>query len=356
MTETPPSDDKGPLSPDGQWRWDGNTWVPSGAGEPLPTQKPPTAGKHMWIHWVVVLVIGAILCGVAIVLSPLVLIAGVILAALVAFKTGGVGSMIQRWSIWQRVPGLRGDRTAKSFAAVLLLYTIPIPGLVTAAAIVGAAGTPTNTTNPATHTTTALNPSPTPSPQSSPSPEPTPSPSPQPSPTPKAAPSPSPAASTPPVTGFGATNADWESHHTAYSGCSPGSCYNPDPNLPQTNGHVGIRYYAVDHSNGHVTNYQMNLPQQTPISAAKAEALQEFPSDATALWYQVKDSCSQMEVKSAALGAALGNSAIGDAAGYAFVEFSTLAADGSSGYTEGNINNLILTLGSYPTPSDASGC
>ncbi len=193
--------------------------------------------------------------------------------------------------------------------------------------------------------------------------------SPSPSPPHSSSPSPEQSARVPPVTspspeaapvakviGFGATNADWEAHHIPTSVCSPGSCYNPDPNLPQTNGHVGIRYYAVDHSNGHVTNYQMNLVPHTPISAAKAEALQEFPPDVTVVWYQVKDTCSQMEIKSATLGAALGSPTIGDSAGYAAVEFTTLAADGTSGYTAGNINNVFLVLGSYLTPADNPGC
>jgi hypothetical protein len=169
------------------------------------------------------------------------------------------------------------------------------------------------------------------------------------SPAPQRAPVPS-------VTGFGALNADWEAHHTPASVCKAGACYNLDPNLPQVNGHIGTRYFGVDHANGRVTIYQMALSPKTPIASAKAQALQEFPSDAKAVWYQVMDTCSQMEVRSAILGSALGNPTVGDAAGYASVDFSTIAPDGSSGYTASNINFIILTLGSYLTPSDSPGC
>lgn len=181
--------------------------------------------------------------------------------------------------------------------------------------------------------------------------------SPTPQPSALASRSPSPQASpVAKVIGFGATNADWEAHHIPSSVCSAGSCYNPDPNLPPTNGHLSTRYYAVDHSNGRVTNYQMNLLPHTPVSAAKAEDLQEFPADVSVVWYQVKDTCAQMEIRSATLGTALGSPTIGDSAGYAAVEFTTLAADGTSGYTEGNINNIFLVLGSYLTPADNPGC
>jgi hypothetical protein len=133
-------------------------------------------------------------------------------------------------------------------------------------------------------------------------------------------------------------------------------CYNPDPNLPQMNGHIGTRYFAVDHTNGRVTIYQMALSPKTPIASAMAQALQEFPGDASMVWYQVMATCSQMEVKSAILGSALGNPSVGDASGYASVDFSTITPDGSSGYTASNINLIILTLGSYLTPSDSPGC
>jgi hypothetical protein len=160
----------------------------------------------------------------------------------------------------------------------------------------------------------------------------------------------------PTVVGFGATDADWNAHHSETPGFAPHAVYDPDPSLPRVNGHTGSRYYAVNHMNRRVLNYSMSLRPGTPVGAAKTQALQEFPTDVTVVWFRVRDTCAQMEVKSATLGAALADPTIGDPQGLAIIEFSTHQPDGTSIYSAANVDDVILTLGSYATPNDAPAC
>lgn len=119
------------------------------------------------------------------------------------------------------------------------------------------------------------------------------------------------------------------------------------------------------HSNGRVLGYTMNLAPGTTEAVAKETVLREFPTDASILWYTVNPAgsaqaangaCGQMEVKSAELGLALSDPAIGDAEGMAFIELSTVSSDGSSGYDAKNINQALFLLGSYATAADAPAC
>jgi hypothetical protein len=118
---------------------------------------------------------------------------------------------------------------------------------------------------------------------------------------------------TPSVTGFGATDAAWNSSHTADPHSLPGTAYDPDPSLPKVNGGVADRYYAVQHEGGTVTQYEYRFAN-VPIAAAKAGVLRtEFPLDAKIKWFAVKRGCAQMMVTSKTLGRGLG----------ALVEFSS---------------------------------
>lgn len=164
------------------------------------------------------------------------------------------------------------------------------------------------------------------------------------------------ASARPAIIGFGATDASWNAHHTADSDFAPGAAYDPDTNLPKINGHTGARYVATNHSNGRVLGYMMNLMPGTAVDGAKASVLQEFPSDALVMWFAVKDSCAQLEVKSAILGAVLSDPKIGDPDGMALVELDTVHSDGSASYDPNNINEAILLLGSETTTSDAPAC
>lgn len=139
---------------------------------------------HGWVFWLIVLVLASLVLAVAILVSPFVLVAGVVIAALVAFRPKGVGGKIQRWSVWGRVPGLKEPRSPRSFAKRVLLYTVPVPAFLTAGMVVGAASN-SITTVPSAPSVSAQSTSPpqetSPLPDSSPSREPSPSPPPSPS-------------------------------------------------------------------------------------------------------------------------------------------------------------------------------
>ncbi len=183
MSETPPI---GTLSPDGQWTWDGERWIPSTPAQTptTPSGAAPPSRTHGWVFWVTVVFLASLALACAIVISPLVLVAGVVIAALVAFKPEGVGGQIQGWSVWSRVPGLRAPLSPQSFAKRIVLYAVPLPGLLTAALVAGAVSSPPTTpansltaSQPSPSLASSPSPAPSPSSETSPSPEPSPSPS-----------------------------------------------------------------------------------------------------------------------------------------------------------------------------------
>jgi hypothetical protein len=154
------------------------------------------------------------------------------------------------------------------------------------------------------------------------------------------------------LTGFGATVGAWNAHHTADSDFTPGSVYNPDPTLPQINGHTGAIYVAVIVLAGRVENYTMNL-HPSGLAAAIAVTMREMPSDATILWKAARDTCWQAEVKSAAIAHALGTN---DPQGQAMIELSNQLADGSAAAAPKTFNNAILTLDASTTAAAAPAC
>jgi hypothetical protein len=154
------------------------------------------------------------------------------------------------------------------------------------------------------------------------------------------------------LTGFEATVADWNSAHTASAYCQPGSCYNDDPNLPPSNGHEASDYFAVQANGGRITNYQMEFRPGTDQSQATTRALTEFPADVQVLWSVQKGSCSQMEVSSAAMSAALSNPSA-----KAFVEFtSDDDTQGQPSYSSTSVRTAFLGPMDYATPTDAGPC
>jgi hypothetical protein len=188
------------VSPDGRYRWDGAGWVPnvSTAGGSVPAPK----GRGC-LFWIAVLLLAALALALAPLVSPPVLIAGIALAAIVLINPGQTGDGVRHWPIWQRVPLLRTQRTAAGFGVVLLLYTVPVPGLLTAALVASALSS--GTTQPVdTPTATAA----ASSPESGPAlavatptaaqATPTATPAPTPTATPIAAPAAAPAAPRPP--------------------------------------------------------------------------------------------------------------------------------------------------------------
>lgn len=152
------------------------------------------------------------------------------------------------------------------------------------------------------------------------------------------------------IVGFGATDAAWTAHHTEDKAFAPGAVYDADPSV-----YSGARYTAVSHSNGRVLRYTMNFAP-SPVSIVKAELLKEFPSDASILWFSVRDTCAQLEIKSAKLGGALSDPAIGDPDGMAFAEVYDVHGDGTSTYDANSINQALTMLGTYRTSADAPAC
>ena len=108
-------------------------------------------------------------------------------------------------------------------------------------------------------------------------------------------------------------------------------------------------------SDGRVTDYTVNT-QGIPITAALERAEQELPTDARELWGAEKGTCYQAELTSPILGQALATPDIGDPSGDVFVEMDTVLADGSSVYESTDVNEIMLSLGTYTTPSDAGAC
>jgi hypothetical protein len=100
------------------------------------------------------------------------------------------------------------------------------------------------------------------------------------------------------------------------------SVYDPSPDLATINGHEGAKYATVvfigQGSQARALSYQVNFLNNTDLIGAEAEALAEFPSDATVLFTTFKSTCAHMEVRSEVLGRALSASSVGHIAGLAY--------------------------------------
>lgn len=202
MDEQPGAGGPAPQhSPDGRWWWDGHQWVPArrpaepraaGGWSGPPGPQPGTAvGQrgglaklqgHGCLFWLaIVFLVVPLVVALAALAGPPVLVAGVVLAALVAINPGRTGDRIRGWGIWQRLPLLRTRSTAAGFSAALLLYAVPIPSFLTFALV--SAGRPTQAGPPtaaapvapsATAAAATPQPAPTPTPTAVPTPAPTP--------------------------------------------------------------------------------------------------------------------------------------------------------------------------------------
>lgn len=157
------------------------------------------------------------------------------------------------------------------------------------------------------------------------------------------------------LTGYGATQTEWDSTHTEDSNFAADTTYDPNNNLG--NGY-GDTYVAVLWTNGRALGYQMGFPSNTSLDNAKAIVMKEFPTDADILWQQQNNSdsvniCYQMEVHSNTLGQVLGTD------GDVFVEFQTITGSDTStsvGYYSNNVNNALLRNTDYKEASDVGGC
>jgi hypothetical protein len=92
-------------------------------------------GRRGCLIWLVVLLAVAVGLALLTIVSPPVLFAGVVLAALVVANPHHAGDAVRTWAVRRRVPLLRSQTMAAGFVLVLLLYTVPVPGLLTASLV-----------------------------------------------------------------------------------------------------------------------------------------------------------------------------------------------------------------------------
>jgi hypothetical protein len=160
---------------------------------------------------------------------------------------------------------------------------------------------------------------------------------------------PPPTATAPALTGFGATDAEWNATHTDdLMAKIRGVAYDHDPTF---GGGVSDKYLDVQHQDGRVLSYTLNLHAGTSLATAQRAAAAELPADAVILWTATKDGCEQTEMTSKTLGLALSDPAIGDPTGEVNIEFAT-----GEGYDPGNVTEALISTGNYPTPSDGPPC
>jgi hypothetical protein len=163
--------------------------------------------------------------------------------------------------------------------------------------------------------------------------------------------SPTSAASSDPLTGYGATVAAWNEHHTPDPDFAPGAVYDADPSLPQINGHTGAKYVEVTPTDGRVVEYVMNLPASTELTQALAIAELELPTDATILWQAKLDSCVQFEFVSPTLGRY-----VGKGASQLLVELEDVGADGTSAIDPTVFNSATLSPDNSADVTEGPGC
>ena len=157
-----------------------------------------------------------------------------------------------------------------------------------------------------------------------------------------------------PMTGFGATLAEWTAHHQQdprYSGpIGPGTAdiamaYDPDGVSP-----TGDRYNVVRILDGRVVSYVMRFSSE-PIRKARAFVIATLPADATDTGFSVNGrACAFESFTSARLGRALGHTAARDSSGGVLVDY-TSGGQGDK-YSAGSVDQAIVMT----TPSQRAPC
>lgn len=143
------------------------------------------------------------------------------------------------------------------------------------------------------------------------------------------------------ITGFGATVAAWNAHHSEdhRGNLVPGCCYDPIPDIPGLR--YADRYYAVQPIGKYVISYEMRPGdgKGIPISAARQAAMAELPADTRMRSFIPHGgSCAILIAYSPSLQKQLGH---GKAGGGVVVEFSSGAAEDS--YNPRAVNDLLFS-------------
>ncbi|HEV2640137.1 MAG TPA: hypothetical protein VGX23_33695 [Actinocrinis sp.] len=158
------------------------------------------------------------------------------------------------------------------------------------------------------------------------------------------------------LTGFGATVATWDAHHTADPTFNAGSAFDADPNLPQINGNEGARYAAVNYEGGLVLDYQVDEPTGMTVTAAFSDVIsRELPPGTTVLWKldQSANGCNQEEVESETLGTVLSAESAGDPQGAVLLEAQSANLNA---FDPSNIAYVLLSTAGSLTAAQAPGC
>jgi len=155
------------------------------------------------------------------------------------------------------------------------------------------------------------------------------------------------------ITGIGATDAAWETHHTRDHRFAAGSSYDPDPTVDFGSDPMrDDKYYAVIHQGGHVTGYSMRFPHATTIAQAQMAVLAELPPDGAVAWSATKDVCAQAQLRSATLGSAL---RAADPSGGVLATFWSDTANVGPYSADNVIDATVLPLDDA-TAADAPSC
>lgn len=157
------------------------------------------------------------------------------------------------------------------------------------------------------------------------------------------------------LTGYGATQDEWNKTHKQVQGFAANSTYDPEPG--SAGGCNGVKYCTVEWLNNRAYSYEISLPNHFTQAVAQIAVMQEFPTGTKVLWQgkqtaSAPDVCYEMEVRNNALKVLGGD-------GDAFVEFSTFVPSDNSGYTlyyPSNVNSIIVNNTDYKSLSDAGTC
>ncbi len=147
------------------------------------------------------------------------------------------------------------------------------------------------------------------------------------------------------VTGFGATLKAWTAHHVADTSGNfiRGCCYNPDPELKSWG--ANFRYSDVVVTGGIVTDYSLNLRENTKLADAQIAALAELPKDAKVNFFFSQKKSATLEVTSATLKPKLRELNIPGTNGSVDFVFCSVTNEGKFGYNASNVNSIWVKLG-----------
>ena len=144
------------------------------------------------------------------------------------------------------------------------------------------------------------------------------------------------------LTGFGASVAQWNAHHSSDGGTD----YGPTFSLLSGSQH---EWTAATPSGGRIVGYTRAMPQGTSIAAAKQAILDELPSDATTGLYQIETNCAIWGLQSSTITAVLGPQPWGDTQGQIGVVLYSLDSGGNKFFDPNDVEQAEVAL-FWPDP------